>query len=85
MKILYLTIGVSMLLSGCLTLSGNYRVFAQDSNGKVLNNRMHLTATGSGIYTTRNALCATYPKSIVVIVDDQTGKNLDGESPYQCR
>ncbi|MBS0318603.1 MAG: hypothetical protein JSR49_15925 [Proteobacteria bacterium] len=72
-------------LTGCMTLSGSYRLYAQDDNGKLLTKGLEMTALGSGIYTTRNAMCRVYPKATVIIVDQQTGKNLDGESPYRCR
>jgi hypothetical protein len=74
----------TVLLTACVTIKGNYEIKAVDAEGKQLNN-MVLSATGSGIYTARNALCHSYPKARVIIVDMQTRQELAGESPYQCR
>ncbi|TAM08926.1 MAG: hypothetical protein EPN56_07695 [Rhodanobacter sp.] len=73
---------MAALLSGCVTLSGNYKVSLQDgANG---GNTVILTQ-GSGIYTARNALCSTHPGATVVIRDATSGVELKGESPYHCR
>lgn len=73
------------VVSGCVTMSGTYVITAHDAAGNALATNMHLVAEGTRIYTVRNALCATYPKSIVVITDTKTGAELSGESPFQCR
>ena len=44
-----------------------------------------VTTQGRGIYTVRNALCQASPGATVIIRDNATGKELSGESPYQCR
>lgn len=64
--------------------SGPYRVWGHDSNGNILTKNLNLTAQGSSIYTARNAVCKAYPQATVIVVDQGTGKNLDGESPYRC-
>ncbi|MDR2239548.1 MAG: hypothetical protein LBE33_03830 [Zoogloeaceae bacterium] len=75
-----------LLLSGCVTIpQGNYRLRAMDASGVDLTANLVLTAAGRGIYTTRNALCASYPGATVLIEDTQTGRQLEGESPYRCR
>ncbi len=74
-----------VILSACITLSGNYEVKAVDANGNALNKGMVLIATGSGIYTVRNALCQSFPKAKIIIIDSQTKQELTSESPYQCR
>lgn len=84
MKIIFSTFFL-MLLSGCLTLSGDYQLVAYDANGKNLYKNMAFTAQGSGIYTIRNALCKDNPNGIIIIKDQKTGKELEGESPYHCR
>jgi hypothetical protein len=83
MKIFLFTVSV-FALTGCVTLKGNYEVKAIDTTGAQLN-RGVMTATGSGIYTVRNAMCATYPKAKIIITDAQTRQELASESPYQCR
>lgn len=75
----------ALALTACVTLKGNYEIKAFDAEGQALNTGMVLTATGSGIYTVRNALCQRYPKAKIVIVDAQTKQELTSESPYQCR
>ncbi len=74
----------TVFLAACATITGNYEINAVDAEGRQLN-KMVFTATGSGIYTARNALCQSYPKSRIIIVDLQTRQELAGESPYQCR
>lgn len=71
-------------LAGCVTMSGSYSVTAYDAQGKLLNEKMQLVAEGSGIYTTRNAICQAYPQAIVRIKEVKTGAELKSESPYQC-
>jgi hypothetical protein len=83
-KILTSTFASIVMLTACVTIKGNYEIKVVDAEGKQLNN-MTLSATGSGIYTARNALCHSYPKARVIIVDIQTRQELAGESPYQCR
>jgi hypothetical protein len=75
----------AMALTACVTLKGNYEIKAFDVEGRSLNTGMVLTASGSGIYTVRNALCQRYPKAKIIIVDMQTKQELASESPYQCR
>lgn len=76
---------MTIAIGGCVTLSGNYVISAFDSNGKQLTGNTQFTAQGRGIYTARNALCAANRKASIVIKDMQTGKELQSESPYQCR
>lgn len=85
MKRVVLCFAVTGLLTGCLTTSGVYRVSAVDREGNPVASHLDLIAQGSGIYTVRNALCASYPGSTVYIKSTKDGKNLDSESPYQCR
>lgn len=73
------------LFSGCVTMSGNYVVTAENSDGSAVGGQFAITAQGSGIYSARNALCATYPGATVHIKDATTGEELKGESPYKCR
>ncbi len=74
-----------LLLAGCVTMSGNYVVTAEGSDGATVGSQFAITAEGSGIYSARNALCATYPGATVHIKDAATGEELKGESPYKCR
>jgi hypothetical protein len=71
-------------LSGCVTLSGTYAISASDAEGREVSPNVHMTAEGSGIYSARNAICATNPGAIVRIRDVQTGNELQSESPYRC-
>ena len=75
----------TLFLGACALPKGHYQLKAIDSEGKELNNGLIMTAEGSRIYSVRNALCISYPKSRVVIFDVQTKQELAGESPYQCR
>jgi 20S proteasome alpha/beta subunit len=75
----------AMTLTACVTLKGNYEIKAFDAEGRSINTGMVLTASGSGIYTVRNALCQRYPKAKIIIVDIQTRQELVSESSYECR
>lgn len=74
-----------LLLTACVTMSGTYSLNAIDSSGNPITSKLNLVAEGSGIYTARNALCANYPGAKIIIKDIKTGKELEGESGYQCR
>jgi hypothetical protein len=73
----------TVLLYGCVTTSGNYIVTGVDAQGKAINVVFH--AQGRHIYTARNSICASYPKAVVTIRTQETGKDLEAESPFQCR
>jgi hypothetical protein len=85
MKYVIGAITVSVMFSGCMTMSGYYHVDAYNSSGELLNKNLKMTVQGSSIYATRNGLCSAFPKATVVIRDTKTGEQLLGESPYQCR
>lgn len=87
MKNVYLYAAVLPLLSGCLTLSGNYEVKAEDADGRPLINGIRMTASGSGIYTVRNSMCASLQgqNALIRIYDLENGRELSSESPYRCR
>ena len=70
-------------LSGCVTMSGTYKVNGIRSDGTTV--RPQFTAEGRHIYTARNAICAAYPDATVTIVDISTGEELTSESPYKCK
>jgi hypothetical protein len=76
---------LSISLTGCMTLSGNYVLTAHAPNGEDLIKNSRWAAEGGGIYSVRNALCANYPGAIVVIKNITTGEELKSESPHQCR
>lgn len=71
-------------LSGCATVTGTYVVTATDSAGQPVAPGRRMIAEGSKVYTVRNGICISYPKSLVVIRDLKTGEELKGQSPYQC-
>lgn len=48
-------------LSGCLTMSGEYTVTAQDASGAPLTRLGTFTAEGHNIYPIRNAFCLNAP------------------------
>jgi hypothetical protein len=79
----YLILFGAVLLGGCVTTSGNYTVTAIDTQGKPIN--MVFQAQGRHIYSARNGICAVHPKAVVTIRTQETGKELEGESPFQCR
>ena len=85
MKRNLIALAVVPLLSSCLTLSGTYRLRAIDEQGQELSSKIDMMAQGSGIYTSRNALCRLYPEAIVLIEDASTGQPLKGESGKRCR
>ena len=70
-------------LVGCVTMSGNYVVSGTLPDGSDM--KWKVGAQGRGIYTVRNAMCSAHPGATVLIRDAQTGQELKGESPYQCR
>lgn len=74
-----------LLLSGCLTMSGEYTVTAQDASGAPLTKLGTFTAEGHNIYPIRNAFCLNAPGATVIIRDARTGEELSSESPYHCR
>lgn len=74
-----------LALSGCLTLSGTYKVSLQDEAGGSAAKGVEIMAQGSGIYTSINALCAAHPGATVVVRDATTGAELKSESPHKCR
>jgi hypothetical protein len=82
MKKVYLCF--TLLLTACVTMSGTYNVYAIDSEGQTINSRTRLISQGSAIYSSRNALCSVYPDAKIIIKDIDTGKELKGESGYQC-
>jgi hypothetical protein len=71
-----------LLVSACVTTSGNYTVSATQADGTPVNKSV--MAQGSGIYPARNAFCQVYPGATVKIVDISTGEEYAAESPYQC-
>jgi len=73
----------SLLLSGCVTLSGTYAVTAVRADGTPA--KVNIMAEGRGIYTARNAICASEPGATVTIKDARTGQELRSESPYKCK
>jgi hypothetical protein len=81
-KFKYIGLAVLMLVSGCVTTSGVYRVSGVEENGQPINT--DFTVKGRQIYSVRNAICAQYPNATVHIVSLETGKNLEDESPYKC-
>lgn len=80
-----LFIAVSALLSGCLTLSGNYEIKAYDREGEQLDPNMVWYAEGRGVYTVRNALCMAHPEATLITIDLETGDEHPSESPHRCR
>ncbi len=70
-------------LTGCVTMSGDYRVTAVRKDGTAALFVMH--AHGSNIYAARNAFCLANPGATVSIVDVNTNKELTNESPYKCK
>jgi hypothetical protein len=85
MKNLLVLLSAGALLGGCMTLSGTYQLSLQDANGQPMAKNMTMVAEGGGIYTMRNAMCATYPNATVIIRDLKSGEELKSESPYKCR
>ena len=63
-------------------MSGNYIVTAVDAQGKPL--KFTFFVQGRHIYTARNGICSSQPGAIVTIRVQETGKELESESPYPC-
>jgi hypothetical protein len=73
------------LVSACITTKGTYSIKAYDASGREFSEDVKLFAFGSGIYSSISALCIVHPKAIVIVRDVETGKQLESESPHQCR
>ena len=73
------------LLSGCLTMSGNYEIQAYDQTGKRLDPNIVWYAEGRHVYTVRNALCMSHPDATLITIDLETGEQHPSESPHRCR
>ena len=52
---------ISVLLTGCMTLSGTYQLSLQDAKDQPVAQNMTMVAEGSGIDTMRNAVCSATP------------------------
>ncbi|MDO5058951.1 MAG: hypothetical protein Q4D82_03305 [Neisseria sp.] len=78
---------LTLLLGGCLTLSGNYELRAETADGRPLAQNIRMLAQGSGIYTTRNGMCGALAKqnAVIRIYHLESGEELSSESPYRCR
>lgn len=74
-----------ILLTGCLTMSGDYQITIVDAAGKPMYEKSKFYAEGRMIYPVRNGLCANNPGATVHITDIHTGQELKSESPYKCR
>jgi hypothetical protein len=83
MKVLLVCILLTTCMTGCVTMSGSYRLTAVAKDGTPI--RTKVDAQGSGIYAARSGICAAYPGATVSIADKVTGKELSSESPYKCR
>jgi len=82
----YLSILVlASTLAGCLVTSGTYSIVAVDDAGEDLTKGITHFAYGSGIYSSRSALCSIFKGATVIIRDTTTGEQLKGESPRRCR
>ncbi|WP_232916185.1 hypothetical protein [Pseudomonas viridiflava] len=82
----YALYALSMLaLSGCVTMSGEYTVTADDASGAQIKKLGTFVAEGHNIYPVRNAFCLNAPGATVIIRDAKTGEELRSESPYHCR
>ncbi|PIT23276.1 hypothetical protein [Snodgrassella communis] len=55
-----------LLSSGCITINEDYRLIAQDENGKDLLPKMKLLAHGIGIYTVKNPYVHPFPKPLFI-------------------
>lgn len=75
----------SLFLGGCMTLTGDYRIEAQDENGQNLLPKMKLVAQGRGLTTTKISLCRTFPKATIRVYDLHTNEEIKGQSPRKCR
>lgn len=78
-------LGSMLLLTGCITVNGDYRVVAYDENGKELAPKVKMLAHGTGIYSSKIALCRAFPNATVRVFDLNTNQELKGESPRKCR
>ena len=78
-------LSIILLLNGCMTLNGDYRLVALDENGNDLAPKVQMLAHGTGIYRSKIVLCKAFPKATVRIYDTRTNEELKGESPRKCR
>jgi hypothetical protein len=77
--------GVLAVTAGCSSLHGRYLVTLRDVNGDEAAQFIRIRAEGNAAYIARDAACSAYPKALVTIRDVETGRELEGESPFQCR
>jgi len=76
---------VCLLATGCVTMSGNYRLTVTDAQGNdATGGRTYLAGGGAPLYSMRNGLCMANPGGTVRIVDAGTGAEVKRESPYRC-
>lgn len=78
-------LALSSALSGCLVTSGTYSIVAVDDSGADLTKGITHFAYGSGIYSSRSALCSLFKGATIIIKNVDTGEELKGESPRRCR
>ncbi|MDR0996673.1 MAG: hypothetical protein LBL69_03300 [Zoogloeaceae bacterium] len=72
------------LLCACIP-QGAYRITPVDETGRQLAPQSHYTVRADDVYATRDKLCAQFPKATILIENAQTGKELELDSPYDCR
>ncbi|WP_084307268.1 hypothetical protein [Phytopseudomonas flavescens] len=84
MKTIAAALATTVLVSGCMTLSGIYELSLQDKDGKPPGHNTRVVAQGSGIYSMRNAMCSAHPGATVIIKDAESDAELKSQSPYQC-
>ena len=73
------------MLASCASPTGTYELLAFDKDNQPIITKAKIIASGSGIYTARNAICINNPLASVRIIDTKTKQDLAGESPYKCK
>jgi hypothetical protein len=80
-----MVVALCAVVSGCVTMSGSYRLTVADAQGSdATGGRTYLAGGGASLYSMRNGLCLANPGRTVRIVDADTGVELKRESPYRC-
>jgi hypothetical protein len=78
-------LSICLLTTGCMTMSGNYRLTVTDAQGNdATGGRTYLAGGGAPLYSMRNGLCLANPGGMVRVVDAATGVEVKRESPYRC-
>jgi hypothetical protein len=79
-----LALPLAAALGGCIP-EGAYRITPVDDTGRNLAPQSHYVVRSNAVYDTRDKLCKQYPNATILIENAKTGKEVELDSPYDCR